>query len=523
MKRKDISARERLTRRGWFLWASTFAVVIALAAAVPLLYLPLNNLLGDDVSQSANEAYVAVVGLAGLVVVFCLYTLLKQRELDAVRRELERQELEKADVGTRLSELSELFRLSTALNLQLQLDDILQITVRRVVATLKAQQASIMVYDPESGLLETRAAYGLESEFTRNARQRLGEGIAGWVAQRGESLQLDSGSGMGEFSAERKQNRNITSALSLPLKVGSRCVGVLNVNRINHPEIFQAHHREVLQLFADHAGSVIERARVFDRLGSRARELEEMNLHLNELNRLKDVFLSTASHELKTPLTSVIGYAELLDDNDERMTHDQRGEFLRRLRLEANRLLGLIEDILDLTRIESGKLVLHRVSMSVNEIAHAAVETSRVLAGKRGIELVERLADDLPSVQLDEVKMRQVLVNLLGNAVKFSPAAGTVELATRRDGDFVRIEVADRGTGIPPEEATHIFELFGQGERGKLAGGLGIGLHLVKRITELHGGHVGVSSCLGEGSTFWVRLPTEAINEVEEEPELRAA
>jgi signal transduction histidine kinase len=512
MRHPNPSPRDRLTRRGWFLLGTTFVVVIALAVAVPLLYLPLSSLLQGDEGGLPQEAYVSVVGLAGLVVIFCLYTALKQRELDAMRRRLEQEEREKADVRTRLSELSELFQLSTTLNLQLQLDDILEITVRRVVAALKAQQASIMIYEPESGLLETRASYGLESEFARRAHRRLGEGIAGWVAQRGEAVQLDSDANLGEFHAQRKVNRHITSALSLPLKVGARCVGVLNVNRINHPENFQLHHREMLQLFADHAGAVIERAGVLDRLGDRARELEEMNVRLNELNRLKDVFLSTASHELKTPLTSVIGYAEILDDNGERMTQDQRGEFLRRLRGEANRLLGLIEDILDLTRIESGKLTLRRVSMSVNEIAHAAVETTRSLAGKYDVELTEQLEADLPPILLDEVKMRQVLVNLLGNAVKFSPSPGRVELTTSRDDAFVRIEVTDRGAGIAPEDATHIFELFGQGKHGQSAGGLGIGLHLVKRLTELHGGHVGVNSRLGVGSTFWVRLPLGAVD-----------
>ncbi len=522
MTNNHPSPEDRLARRGWFLWGATFAVVIALAAAVPLLYLPLNSLLLDEGGQPPQETYVAIVGLAGLVLVFCLYTALKQRELDAMRRRLEREEREKADVRTRLSELSELFQLSTTLNLQLQLDDILEITVRRVVATLKAQQASIMVYDPESGTLETRASYGLESEFARHGRRRLGEGIAGWVAQRGEAIQLDSDANMGAFRSQQKANRHITSALSLPLKVGARCVGVLNVNRINHPENFLPHHREMLQLFADHAGAAIERAGVLDRLGSRARELEALNVQLSEMNRLKDVFLSTASHELKTPLTSVVGYAELLDDNDERMSREQRGEFLRRLRGEANRLLGLIEDILDLTRIESGKLTLHRVSMSVNEIARAALETTRTLGDKHGVELAGRLDADLPPVLLDEVKMRQVLVNLLANAVKFSPPRGRVELATSRDDGFVRIEVTDQGAGIAPEDTVHIFELFGQGRHGERAGGLGIGLHLVQRLTELHGGHVGVNSRPGEGSTFWVRLPLAGAGDGTAEPEAAA-
>jgi signal transduction histidine kinase len=524
MNLEPPSTRDKLDRRARSLLGLTFIVVIGLAAALPLLYLPLTSHLREGSSSPIpNEGYVAVVGLIGLVIIFCLYTALKQRELDAMRRRLEQEEREKANVDTRLSELSALFQLSTTLNLQLQLEDILEIIVRRVVSTLQAQQASIMILDPETNLLETRASYGLESEFARNARKKLGEGISGWVAKRREAVQLDSGANMGSFQSQHKVNRNITSALSLPLLVGERCVGVLNVNRINHPETFQEHQREVLRLFAEHVGSVIERAGVMDRLGSRARELEAVNLKLNELNRLKDVFLSTASHELKTPLTSVIGYAELLDDNDERMTREQRGEFLRRLRAEAGRLLSLIEDILDLTRIESGKLTLRCVSISANEVTHAAVDTTRSFAQKHGVELVERLDPLLPHVALDEVKIRQVLVNLLVNAVKFSPERGKVVIETLRDGDFLRIHVTDQGEGIGPEDSAHIFELFGQGLWGARAGGLGIGLHLVKRLTELHGGHVGVNSRVGEGSTFWLRLPLNVAESPEQEEEVARA
>jgi signal transduction histidine kinase len=527
MKPETPFTRDKLDRHAWSLLGLTFVVVIALAATVPLLYLPQAGLPGEGSdSGPAHAQYLTILGLIGMVVIFCLYTTLKQRELDAMRRRLEQEELEKANVGTRLSELSALFQLSTTLNLQLQLEDILEIVVRRVVFTLQAQQASIMILDPETNRLETRASYGLESEFARNASRKLGEGISGWVAERREAVQLDSGAsagaGMGAFQSQHKANRNITSALSLPLLVGERCVGVLNVNRINHPEIFQDHHREVLQLFAGHVGSVIERAGVMHRLGRRASELEAVNLKLSEANRLKDVFLSTASHELKTPLTSVIGYAELLDDNDERMTHEQRGEFLRRLRAEAGRLLSLIEDILDLARIESGKLSLRCVSMSVNEVAHAAVETTRQLARKHGVELVERLDPLLPRVTLDEVKLRQAVVNLLVNAVKFSPERGKVVIETLRDGDFLRVQVADQGAGIAPDDSAHIFELFGQGEHGSRAGGLGIGLHLVKRLTELHGGHVGVNSRAGEGSTFWLRLPLRTAESPESSEEVRA-
>jgi signal transduction histidine kinase len=271
----------------------------------------------------------------------------------------------------------------------------------------------------------------------------------------------------------------------------------------------------MLRLFAEHVGAVIDRAEVMERLSAHAQALESSNLQLAEMNRMKDVFLSTASHELKTPLSSVIAYAELLEENAERLQAEQRAEFLRRLRSEAGRLLGLIEDILDLSRIESGKLTLRRVPLPVNDIVRAAVETSRPTAVKHSVELVEGLEADLPPMMLDEVKMRQVVVNLLVNAIRFSPEHGTVKVVTRREPKFAIIEVVDQGPGILPEETVRIFELFGQGVRGidRRTGGLGIGLHLVRRISELHGAHVGVNSQPGQGSTFWVRLPLSLAEE----------
>ena len=500
-----------LNRRAWSLWILAFAVILSLTAAIPTLYLPMLQLIAaeDEGNMWAQNGYTVAIGLAGLVIIFCLVTILKQRELMRMREALVVDERELQDSRTRLSEISALFQLSSTLNLQLQLSAILEIIVRRVLATLKAQQASIMIYNPETGLLETRASYGLESEFARHAKTRVGQGIAGWVAQQQQAVMLGPKAPNEDFGRYYKSNRNITSALSLPLRVGDRCVGVLNVNRINHPEPFREHHRDMLRLFAEHVGAVIDRAEVMERLSAHAQALESSNLQLAEMNRMKDVFLSTASHELKTPLTSVIAYSELLDEHGGTLSMEQRGEFLGRLQSEAKRLLALIDDILDLSRLETGKLSLRREMLPVNAVVRAAVETARPLAIKHGVSIEQRLDDSLADIEIDEVKTRQVLVNLLVNAIKFSPEREAVTIATRSDSGFVVIEIIDRGPGIEPDETAHIFELFGQGlrERDGQTSGLGIGLHLVKRITELHGGHVGVNSILGHGSTFWVRLP----------------
>src|SRR5262249_33448927 len=196
---------------------------VALTVAVQLLEgrLPLGS-----------ERY-AGASLAGLVAAFCVLAGFKQFQLNRLRTTIGREQAELEDMGTRLSEISEMFRVSTSLNLQLPLNVILEIIVRRVVSTLAAQQASVMIYDPDSGVLETRASYGLESEYARNAKRKIGEGIAGWVAEHKQAVLLGPDD-PGPLGQHYKTNRNITSALSLPIRVGERVNGGPHGKR-HHP------------------------------------------------------------------------------------------------------------------------------------------------------------------------------------------------------------------------------------------------------------------------------------------------
>jgi signal transduction histidine kinase len=262
-------------------------------------------------------------------------------------------------------------------------------------------------------------------------------------------------------------------------------------------------------MFAEHVGTVIQRAEHAEKLERRTHDLEQVNADLNEMNKMKDVFLSTASHELKTPLTSVIAYAELLNDHNERLSNEDRLEFVGRLRAEASRLMGLIEDILDLTRLETGKVELKLQPLPLNQLARSAVETARPLADQSGVAIVEDYDASVDTASIDEVKLRQAVVNLIVNAVKFSPEGGSVTVRTRVTEDGRRIEVADQGPGVAPDEISRIFALFGQSRRkgSRKPGGLGIGLHLVKRVVEMHQGTVGVDSRVGQGSLFWIQLP----------------
>jgi len=495
------------------LWFLAFTLIAGFATTVFILYYRMV----DDMRYAFAEqiwlqnAYHTGIALAGLVLVFIFYTTFKQFELRALHRVLATEHDELSVVRTRLEELTHLFELAMALDIRLPVESMLGIMVRRVVSALKAQQASVMLYNPDSDMLETRAFYGVEGEYASNGKVKMGEGIAGRVALERGGMLLQARSNDPFLKEHYKPHRNITSAMSVPLRVDEVCVGVLNVNRINHPDPFNEHQKDVLRIFAEHifaehVASVIQQAEAMEEVGQRAQMLELSNARLEELNRMKDVFLSTASHELKTPLTSVIGYAELLNEHQQKLTEEQRTEFLNRLRGEAGQLLGLIEDILDLTRLETGKIELRRNDLDVNQLAQAAVETTRPLAEKAEITIQEQYDPNIPHMLMDEVKMRQVLVNLVGNAIKFSPAGGEVRLQTYWEEESALIEVSDQGPGVTPTESSQIFSLFAQGKE-KSTKGLGIGLHLVKRIVELHGGTVGVRGRAGSGSVFWIRIP----------------
>jgi signal transduction histidine kinase len=504
---------KRIKRKIWLLWAPALMLIALFAGTAYFLHLNLTHLVRETNTRGfwLYDGYYLGVGLAGIVLLFVLYTIWKQIELHTLREKLLEEEAEQEALRTRFEELVGLFQIASTRSVRVSAQNLLEIVVRRAVDSLKAQQASVMLLDDQNHALQTVASYGVGGEFAEGRRQSASEGVAGWVARNKRALLLPRDASSLDAEAHLRPHRHITSSISVPILVEKRCVGVLNINRINHPEPFSEEQLEILTLFGGHVGALVERARAVEDLEHRAEVLERDNLRLAEFNQIKDVFLSTASHELKTPLTSVIAYAELLNENENRLQPSERAEFLGRLQSEANRLLGLIENILDLSRLETGKTELELKPLPASELVHSSVETATPLADKADVTIHEVPAhEEEILLSVDEVKMRQVILNLLTNAIRFSPEGGTVTVRTRREDGNVVISVSDQGVGIDAGDLEHIFTLFGQGLRKSNTNtpGLGIGLHLVKRIVEMHNGRVEVQSSPGEGSTFLVRLPT---------------
>ncbi|HEY8731541.1 MAG TPA: ATP-binding protein, partial [Candidatus Limnocylindria bacterium] len=238
-------------------------------------------------------------------------------------------------------------------------------------------------------------------------------------------------------------------------------------------------------------------------------EIQQKSAQLEVANRHKSEFLANMSHELRTPLNAIIGFSEVLQQRMFGELNDQQADYLEDIKTSGQHLLTLINDILDLSKIEAGRMELEAAPFSLVAALNNAVTLVRERAQSHGIKLELVVAPELDTMVADERKLKQVLVNLLANAVKFTPDGGTITLRAVRENGEVRLAVHDTGIGIAPEDQRRIFEEFQQashqGERSRE--GTGLGLTLSKRMVELHGGTISVDSAPGKGSTFTVALP----------------
>ena len=249
-------------------------------------------------------------------------------------------------------------------------------------------------------------------------------------------------------------------------------------------------------------------------LDKKVDELAQANLALFEMNRLKSDFLATMSHELRTPLNSIIGFSEVLSSNEG--LNERQKRYASNIQSSGKMLLGMINDILDLAKIESGKMEVRVEDFSVRDVCEGLTSLARPIAEKKGIDLECRLDEAIPLMHQDPGKLRQILYNLLSNAIKFTPESGKITLTARAEGRFIVLSVSDTGIGIAEEDRERIFEKFRQAVSGGATSiltrehqGTGLGLSIVRELARLLGGDVTLESEVGHGSTFTVRVPLQ--------------
>ncbi|HEY9898010.1 MAG TPA: HAMP domain-containing sensor histidine kinase [Pantanalinema sp.] len=225
------------------------------------------------------------------------------------------------------------------------------------------------------------------------------------------------------------------------------------------------------------------------------------------LDRLKSDFVNSVSHELRTPLTSIMGYAEFLEDGIGGQLSDEQLAFVRQIEQSSTRLERLVDDLLDFARMEAGTF---RLNMAREDLSAKIQEVAASLKPQieaAGLTLRLALGEEVPCLEMDSQRIAQVLINLLNNAIKFTPVGGLIAVRLRREDGMVRCEVSDSGEGIAPEEQAKLFQRFSQLSTGARRGGTGLGLSISKALVEAHGGRIGLESAPGRGSTFWFTLP----------------
>ena len=239
------------------------------------------------------------------------------------------------------------------------------------------------------------------------------------------------------------------------------------------------------------------------------RRVEVLAEALKRADRLKDQFLGILSHELRTPINAIMGFASILEDEVLGPVLVSQQPYLGKILSSSEALLALVDDMLDMSRVQAGMFTLESRTADFFEIAQAALERVEPLVSRRGQLLIDRVPDGMPTLTGDRQRLEQVLINLLTNANKYTPEGGTITISARIQGDALRCEVADSGIGIAPEEQDRIFQPFTQVDMSntRRVGGAGLGLAITKGLIEAHGGTIGVDSELGQGATFWFTLP----------------
>ena len=427
-----------------------------------------------------------------------------------------------AALKRKVVEARTLYEIGQEITAQVALEPTLHLVVERARDLLDSEISLLALRQEESDSFAIQAYSGTVTEALAGVRFRAGEGLGGRVVATGSPVMV------GDYLAEYRDSpflevvkeAGIRSAVAVPLRARDVVTGVLYVDS-RAPYKFREEDQQLLSALADHAAIAIENAKLYQQVKQyaealeakvevRTRELQEVNRRLEAAGRHKSQFLASMSHELRTPLNAIIGFSEiLLDESVGELTPEERREFLGNILSSGRHLLRLINDILDLSKVEAGRMELRPEEFSIAEVVSGVLNTIKPLAARKQIGVEVAIDSALTTLVADQGKVKQILYNLLSNAIKFTPEKGQVGVRISGGRGEVCFAVWDTGIGIKPEDQARIFEEFHQveGTAARQYEGTGLGLALAKKFVELHAGRIWVESEPGKGSTFTFTMP----------------
>jgi signal transduction histidine kinase len=415
------------------------------------------------------------------------------------------------ELSQSVEELSALGAVSQAINSTLDIEAVLTTIVAKAVQLSGTEAGTIYTFDESRQEFRLRATHGMDQAMIAAIRDRrigAGETVIGKAAAERASIQIPDVLKESSLVLDVIVRAGYRAVLIVPLLRLDQIVGALVV-RSKAPGEFPKSTVELLETFADQSVLAIQNARLF-------REIEDKSRQLAEASQHKSQFLANMSHELRTPLNAILGYTELMADGAYGEPSEKMMGVLKRLESNGRHLLGLINDVLDLSKIEAGQLVLELSDYTVQDIAQTVRSTLEPLAADKKLAFKVELATELPPGRGDGRRLTQVLINLVGNAIKFTDAGEVAIKAEANNGSF-HVSVRDTGPGISAADQAKLFQEFQQADNAitKKKGGTGLGLAISKRIVEMHGGKIWVESQVGQGSTFAFTLPVIVERQVE--------
>ena len=391
----------------------------------------------------------------------------------------------RSDVHSRLARSEYVLEISRTLNSTLDLPSLLELIIGAAQKLTGTEASSILLTDPKTGELYFEAVISTKKEAVKRVIVPR-ESVAGWVAREGRAQVINDVSQDPRFSPSTDQESGFqTRALiALPLQVKGRTIGVLEVvNRIDH-SAFDEEDVHVLSSLAAHAAVAITNARLFQ----------------------QSDLISEMVHELRTPLTSIVAYSELLMRDN--LNPDQLRSFVTTINQEASRLTHMINDFLDLARLQSGRIRMAHQPVDIGELVRECCAVMQPQADQRTVRLEAEITGELPALQGDRNRLKQVVMNLISNAIKYNRPEGRVSAEARDVDGCIQLIIADTGRGIPEKDLPHIFDKFYRvADSEGWASGTGLGLSITREIVEAHGGRIDVESQVGVGTRFKLILP----------------
>jgi PAS domain S-box-containing protein len=380
----------------------------------------------------------------------------------------------------------------------------LETSLAAFVRYLDVAFARIWTLNEAEQVLELQASSSGEGVPLTNGRKRIavGELMVGYIAETGRPAMTNDVAHSERLRPIRDNllEHGVVAFAGYPLTVEGRLLGVM--------AIFgkRALSASTLELLED-AAALIAQGLARKLLEE---ELKRQNEQLLALDQMKSVFVSSVSHELRTPLTAILGFSEFLEDELGGPLTASQADFVTHIQQNTRRLQRLVDDLLDFARLESGHFRLNRRPGELGAIVRAVASGMRPLLDARQLRLVLAIPPDEAPIEMDAARIEQVLVNLLGNAIKFTPEDGTIRVTVAPAPGHVRVSVQDTGMGVPPEVLPRLFDRFYQADASltRTQGGTGLGLSIAKALIEAHGGRIGAESTPGAGSNFWFELPT---------------